>query len=131
MKDSPLCTIINKTKGTPTPVGVPFVSIKKKILGLKYDLSISFLSSQKQRKINRIYRGIDKTTNILSFPISKISGEITFDLKTIKKESCLFEMSYPQFLKYLFIHGCLHLKGFTHSSTMEREEKKFLDLFSR
>jgi len=33
-------------------------------------------------------------------------------------------------LKYLFIHGLLHLKGFEHSSTMEKEEKKYMRLFS-
>jgi len=39
-------------------------------------------------------------------------------------------MSYSKFIKYLFIHGLLHLKGFEHSSIMEKEEKKFLDMLS-
>jgi len=75
--------ITNKTKGKLP--SLPFVSIKNIILGEKYSLSIASISSQKQRKINRIYRGINKTTNILSFPLSKNSGEITFDLAKIKK----------------------------------------------
>ena len=126
---SDFCTITNKTKGKLP--SLPFVSIKNKILGKKYDLSISFVSAKKQKEVNRTYRGINKTTNILSFPISKTSGEITFDLSKVKKDAPLFKMTYPNFLKYLVIHGCLHLKGFEHSSTMEKEEKKFLDLFSR
>lgn len=130
MKGSDFCTIINKTRSTPTPVGVPFVSIKNAILGEKYDLSISFISARKQKEINLTYRGINKSTNILSFPISKNSGEITFDLNKVKKDAPLFKMSYPKFLKYLLIHGLLHLEGFEHSSTMEKEEKKYLDLFS-
>lgn len=122
------CTIINKTKGKLPRL--PFVSMKDKVLNSKYDLSVSFVSSATQRRLNRTYRGKDKTTNILSFTLSKTSGEITFDLAQVKRDAPSFSMPYSQFLKYLFIHGCLHLKGFEHSSTMEKEEKKFLKLFS-
>ncbi len=118
----------NKTKGKLPSLS--FVTIKNKILGEKYDLSIVFLSPYKQKKINRNYRGINKTTNILSFPLSKNKGEITFDLEKVKKEAHLFKMTCPRFLIYLLIHGCLHLKGFEHSSTMKKEEKKFLRLLS-
>ena len=128
MRSESFCTITNKTKGKLP--SLPFVSIKNKILGEKYELDITFLSAQKQKEINQKYRGINTTTNILSFPLSNTSGEITFDPIKIKKEAPLFDMNYPQFLKYLVIHGCLHLKGFEHSSTMEREEKKYLRFFS-
>lgn len=130
MTRSDSCIISNKTKGASIQVGVPFVSIKNKILGEKYDLEAIFLTPKEQAKINETYRGKKGTTNILSFPLSKTSGQITFDPSKIKKDAHLFDMSYPQFLKYLFIHGCLHLKGFEHSSTMEREEKKYLKFFS-
>ena len=127
MTSTDFCTVINKTKGKLPRL--PFVTIKEKILGHKYDLSISFLSAKEQKKINNKYRGKNKTTNILSFPLSINSGEITFDLVIVRKEAPLFDMSYSQFLKYLFIHGCLHLKGFVHSSTMEKEERKYLRMF--
>lgn len=130
MADKDFCAILNTTKGTPTPVGVPFALIKNKILGSKYDLSVSFLSANAQKKLNKTYREKNKSTNILSFPLSKNSGEITFDLSLVKSGAKDFDMSYSQFLKYLFIHGCLHLKGWQHSSTMEKEEKKYLKIFS-
>jgi len=129
MKDAS-CTIVNKTKSTQAHAGVPFVSIKNKILGSSYDLSVSFITSLAQRKLNRTYRHKDKTTNILSFPLSKTSGEITFDLAQVKRDAPEFGMSYTKFLKYLFIHGCLHLKGYVHSSTMDKAERKFLAMFS-
>jgi len=128
MLNTELCTITNKTKGKLPRL--PFVSIKNAVLGEKYEFGVSFISSAAQRKINMTYRGKDTTTNILSFPLTKTSGEITFDLKKVKKDAPLFDMTYPQFLKYLFIHGLLHLKGYDHSSTMERQEKKFLKQFS-
>jgi len=128
MTDTGFCTIKNKTKGHLPRC--PFVSIKNKILGEKYELGLSLLTPNEQKKINMKYRGINSTTNILSFPLSESSGEITIDPLKLKKDAPLFDMSYTQFFKYLFIHGCLHLKGFEHISTMERQEKKYLKMFS-
>ncbi len=128
MVDKGFCIIKNNTKGKLP--SLPFVSIKNKILGEQYELGITFLTPQKQKEINKKYRGKNETTNILSFPLSKNSGEITLDPSKVRRDAPLFDMSYPQFLKYLVIHGCLHLKGFEHSSTMERQEKKYLKILS-
>ena len=128
MPDREFCTILNTTKGKLPRL--PFVYIKETILGKKFELGVSFLSPNKQKELNNKYRGIDKTTNILSFPLTKNSGDITFDLKKVKKDAPLFNMTYPEFLKYLFIHGLLHLKGFDHSSIMEKQEQKYLKMFS-
>lgn len=121
-------TILNKTKGKLPRL--PFVSIKNKILGEKYDLSLSILGAREQRKINKTYRNIDTTTNILSFVLSKKSGEITLDPVKIKKDAILFNMTYDQFLVFIFIHGCLHLKGLNHSSKMELLEEKYFKIFN-
>ncbi len=121
-------TILNKTKGKLPRL--PFVSVKNKILGEKYELSLTILGAIEQRKINRIYRGIDETTNILSFVLSKKSGEITLDPVKIKKDAILFNMTYDQFLIFLFIHGCLHLKGLKHGSKMELQEDKYFKIFN-
>jgi len=121
-------TITNKTKGKLPRL--PFVSIKNKILGKNYELGLILLTSQKQKQINLKYRGKNETTSIFSFPLSENSGEITIDPNKIKKDSPFFNMTYLQFFKYLFIHGCLHLKGFEHSSIMEKEEEKYLRMFS-
>lgn len=128
MPETEFCTITNTTKGKHP--SLPFVYMKEAILGKKYELGVSFISSKKQKEINFKTRNIDKTTNILSFPLSKNSGEITFDLSKVKKDAPLFEMTYPKFLKYLFIHGLLHLKGLDHGAIMERQEQKFLKMFS-
>jgi probable rRNA maturation factor len=123
-----LFTILNKTKGKLPRL--PFVSVKNKILGEKYELSLTILEAREQRKINRIYRGLDETTNILSFVLSKSSGEITLDPVKIKKDAILFNMTYDQFLIFLFIHGCLHLKGLEHGSKMELQENKYFKIFN-
>ncbi|MEK9171906.1 MAG: rRNA maturation RNase YbeY [Patescibacteria group bacterium] len=90
--------------------------IKNKVLGINYELSLVFASDALTRRLNRIYRGIDKPTNILAFPLSKTSGEIFINRSRAK----------PFSVKYLFIHGLLHLKGMGHGDTMEQAEKKIL-----
>ena len=60
-----------------------------------------------------------KTSNVLSFELSEDSGEILI---------CP-DAAAPYTLAYLFIHGCLHLKGLAHSDTMEREEDRILKKF--
>lgn len=128
MADTNNCHIVNKTKCKHP--SLPFLSIKNYILGQNYDLDIAFVSKSFQKNLNQTYRKIDNTTNILSFPLSKKSGLITFDINKIKKETSIFNMTFPLLLKYLFIHGCLHLKGFSHSSKMELEENKIMNKFS-
>jgi probable rRNA maturation factor len=96
-----------------------FESIKNAALGKRYELSLVFLSKPQMRRINRIYRGKDKPTNILSFPLDKKSGEIFICPAVIE----------PAELMPLFIHGLVHLKGFDHGSKMEREERQILKEF--
>jgi probable rRNA maturation factor len=123
-----LFTILNKTKGKLPRL--PFVSVKNKILGEKYVLSLAFLNPKDQRRINQTYRRIEETTNILSFVLTKNSGEITMDPQKIKKDAILFNMTYDQFLIFLFIHGCLHLKGLEHSSKMKLLENRYFKTFN-
>ena len=128
MEHSGFCTIKNNTKGKLPRL--PFVSMKNKILGEDYEFGLTILTSKKQKEINFKHRGKNQTTNILSFPLSPTSGEITMDPIKVHHDAPLFDMSYSKFFKYLVIHGMLHLKGFEHSSTMEKEEKKYLKMFS-
>jgi probable rRNA maturation factor len=128
MAESGFCIISNKTKSKLPRL--PFIDMKDKILGTDYQLGLTFISSQKQRSLNYNYRKINKTTNILSFPLSENSGDITIDPIEAKRDAPLFFMDYSSFLKYLFIHGLLHLKGYKHSSTMVKEERKYFKLFS-
>lgn len=109
---------------------LPFSHLKDAILGKKYELSIVFATPAVSRKLNKEYRGKDYPTNILSFPLSKTSGELVISLSTVRRDAPKFEKSYPKFLCFLMIHGMLHLKGFEHGSTMERQEELFSKKFN-
>ena len=93
-----------------------FEKIKNKVLGNDYELSLVFAADTLTRRLNRTYRGIDKPTNILAFPLSKTSGEIFINRSRAK----------PFGVEYLFSHGLVHLKGMKHGATMEQTEKKLL-----
>lgn len=99
-----------------------FKKIQADILGQSYDLSVVFLVDKDMRRAMKYrYKKIagKKTSNVLSFPLSKTSGEILICPTAAQ----------PFSLNFLFIHGCLHLKGRTHGATMEREESRILKKF--
>lgn len=97
-----------------------YKKIKEYILGKRYDLSFAYVSPAAMRRAMKYKKNRSSTTsNVLAFPLSKTSGEILICRQAAK----------PYSLAYLFIHGCLHLKGFKHSATMEREECRVLKRF--
>jgi probable rRNA maturation factor len=119
--------IVNKAQ-----INIPalkFRLIKEATLGKTYDLNVIFTTPARIMKLNKIYRDINKPTDILSFPISKNEGEIYLCLNEARKEAKKFDRPFENFVLFLFIHGCVHLKGYDHSSTMNSIEKKFRKKF--
>lgn len=112
--------ISNKTK-TILP-RTPFRAIKDASLGKSYDLTVTFVSPSHIEKLNIQYRNKKGPTDILSFPLSKTEGEIYISPTVSRKEAKKFDRSYENFIAFLFIHGCVHLKGYDHGATMERIE---------
>ncbi|MEK7186944.1 MAG: rRNA maturation RNase YbeY [Patescibacteria group bacterium] len=110
-------SIFNNTKKSVPKV--PFEKIKKKVLGESYELSLVFVGDALSRRLNQVYRGKDKPTNVLSFPITKNSGEIFINLARAK----------PFGPAHLFIHGILHLKEMQHGAKMEKKERALLKAF--
>ena len=120
-------SITNTTKGKLP--SLPFKAIKEDILGKKYFLSIAYVDKEASQKINKKYRDIDNPTNILSFLLHKNGGEIILCLPVIKREAKNFEKTSDQFLGFLIIHGMLHLKGYEHSSRMNKAEEKYYEKY--
>ena len=119
-------TVIRKNGQLPA---VPYLSIKEKILGKNYSLTIIFCTPAESKLKNKTYRDKDYPTNILSFPLDKNEGEIYISLSTARADAKNFDMTYQKFLHLLVIHGILHLKGHDHSSTMEKLEDSYLNKF--
>ncbi|MAI29869.1 MAG: rRNA maturation RNase YbeY [Rickettsiales bacterium] len=91
----------------------------------KYYISVLLTNNNGIKKINRRYRKINKSTNVLSFSqnderfITKktskiILGDIVISLEKIKKESKLQNKQSSDHLTHMVIHSLLHLLGFNH-----------------
>jgi probable rRNA maturation factor len=125
--ESNTVSITKITKGKVP--SLPFSAVKDYVLGKKYDLSLVFADEKTAQNLNIERRGKDYVPNILSFPYGKDFGEIFIHLPTAKKQAPDFEMGFEEYILFLFIHGCLHLKGMEHSSTMEKRERTILNKF--
>lgn len=120
-------TINRLTKGKLP--SLPFLAVKNHILGKSFELSLAFLNLQTMKKLSSQYKGDNTHTNILTFPLSKTEAEILMNLQTVRSKAKDFDMKYQEHLLFLFIHGCLHLKGYKHGPEMETLEEKLLVKF--
>ena len=121
-------TMTVSAKGTLP--SVPFLALKEKILGKKFELSIRFVAPAEAQGLNIAHRNKDYIPNTLSFPLSETSGEIILCRSAIRKQYKDFDMTYDNYMTFIVIHSMLHLKGFEHGSTMERKERDLLALFT-
>jgi probable rRNA maturation factor len=87
-----------------------------------YDISIAYLDKEDLRELNKKYRNLDRTTNILSFVYEKeptLKGEIIISSYSVEKKG-------ENFLK-LYIHGLLHLAGYDHMENKDRVKMRNLE----
>ena len=110
---------------------LPFFELKNHILGEDYSLSLVFPDRKLSIQLHEEWKGKKDPVNILSFPLSEDEGEIFITLSKARSDAKNFNHSYEDHLAFLFIHGCLHLKGMDHGDKMEEEEKKFFSLYKK
>ncbi len=114
--------------------------------GLSFDtsgavISILFVGDEKMRELNRTYRGIDRTTDVLSFsqlegpsPSEEAAdlGDIVISPAQAKRQAAEIGKSLDQEIALLLIHGLLHLIGYDHEKNryqagkMRQKEKELL-----
>lgn len=97
------------------------------------ELSILLTTDGAIRKLNALYRGKDKPTNVLSFPAddSLMLGDIAVAYGVTAREAKAEHKTLTAHLSHLVVHGVLHLLGYDHEDekdavTMERRERKIL-----
>ncbi len=102
-----------------------YESIVRDVLGSDFSLSIVLIGDALAEKLNTTHRNKMYPANVLTFPLTKSSGEIFLNIAKIRREARRYESTPSDHAKYLLIHGCLHLKGYTHGSTMDTAEDYF------
>lgn len=111
-----------------------------------YEISIIFIDNEEIKEINKDTRGIDKVTDVLSFPMLEypngqvfkdiynmenlspsdfnedalILGDMAISLEKALEQSEEYGHSFKREVCYLVVHSVLHLLGYDH---MEKEDK--------
>jgi probable rRNA maturation factor len=92
------------------------------------------------RELNKEFRGIDKPTNVLSFPAPEMDsaddddtapralGDIAIAYETLRREADEEAKPFLHHLSHLAVHGFLHLVGYDHETDDEAEEMEALEI---
>ncbi|HUO02437.1 MAG TPA: rRNA maturation RNase YbeY [Rhizomicrobium sp.] len=101
-----------------------------------YSLTVLLSSDRKLKSLNRDFRGLDKATNVLSFPATanrdKYRGDVALALGVTRREAKASAKRVADHATHLVVHGVLHLAGYDHvrvrdAKKMEALEIKILD----
>jgi probable rRNA maturation factor len=98
------------------------------------ELSIVLLDDAGQQKLNRKWRGIDKPTNVLSFPqiepfgpVAGLLGDIVLARETLEREAAALEITFAHHFTHLVVHGFLHILGYDHLEDAEAAQMESLE----
>ena len=99
------------------------------------EVSVTFTDNEKIQKINNEFRGIDKPTDVLSFPLTDYEatevpladeldgslGDIVISLERAKEQAEEFGHSFEREIAFLTVHSMLHLLGYDHVNGEEED----------
>lgn len=117
----------------------------------KLSITITLTTPQNIQEINKVYRKIDKATDVLSFPMFEkdeldqkiqkkdfahedILGDIIISIEQVEKQAIEYGHSFERELSYMLVHGFYHLMGYDHIQEADKikmrpkEEKILADL---
>lgn len=105
------CEAVLQTEGFPEPA----------------EVSVSFISNDEIRNLNRDFRSVDSVTDVLSFPLgengvydrnpetgSLLLGDIVISMQKAEQQAELYGHTLQREVAYLTVHSMLHLLGYDH-----------------
>jgi probable rRNA maturation factor len=82
--------------------------------------TIAFVSDKTSRQLNRRFRGIDRATDVLSFPTEDSDktnlGDIAISVDTAAQQARENGLKFDEEVAQLILHGLLHLSGYDHET---------------
>ena len=124
-------SIVDREEFIDGPGREELVGLVKRILAYldlsaRSELCVSLVSDGDMRELNRRYRQIDATTDVLCFPQKSdvnpdLLGDIVISYQTALRHSRRLEITVEEELRLLIVHAVLHLLGFDHKKKKERE----------
>jgi len=115
-----------------------FLARAQAAVRLRGHVSVLLTTDKAIRSLNRQFRGLDKPTDVLSFPAAELvqdqkknkeknAGDLAISVPTARRQSTACGHSLATELKVLILHGLLHLAGYDHESDkgqMARRERR-------
>jgi len=80
--------------------------------------TIAFVSDKRIRELNHQFRGVDKATDVLSFPEDDPDslGDVAISVETAARRAKDNGLSFDNEIAQLILHGLLHLSGYDHET---------------
>lgn len=128
--------ISNEQKDVKIPTGVRMlvrrccnaVLINEDFSG-SAEISVTFVNDEQIRALNKQYRNIDRSTDVLSFPLgidgvydvnndtgAQMLGDIVISMQHAVEQSKLYGHSLNREIGFLTVHSMLHLLGYDHEA---------------
>ncbi len=105
-----------------------------------YEISLNLVDDGEMRRLNHEHRGLNRTTDVLSFPQYEsfdeimpgpdgdtILGDIVISLETLDRRCRMRGEDRGHEMVGLLVHGALHLIGYDHSAVSARREMRRLE----
>lgn len=104
-------------------------------------ISVHIIGDTKMTQLNRIYRGKNKTTDVLSFPAQEGAwggkqehdlGDIFISAAKIRRQAKVWHVTAAEEFTRMLVHGVLHILGYDHITKQEAavmfgKQEQYLD----
>lgn len=110
------------------------------------EVSVSFVDNTEIRRLNKLYRNKDKSTDVLSFPLGEngvydinnetgacLLGDVVISIETAIRQANMYNHSLEREVGFLTVHSMLHLLGYDHETSsldaakMREKEEQVLE----
>ena len=148
-------TIVNKQKEVKIPTGIRMLCRRACAAVLKgegivgnVEIDLSFVNDEEIRRLNKDFRNIDASTDVLSFPLSDeenkefnpatnawMLGDVIISVEHAARQAEEYGHSFQREIAFLTVHSVLHLLGYDHVNggieaeiMREKEENVLLEM---
>ncbi|MER1976873.1 rRNA maturation RNase YbeY [Pseudocitrobacter faecalis] len=98
------------------------------------EVTIRLVDTAESHELNLTYRGMDKPTNVLSFPFEAppgmempLLGDLIICRQVVEREAKEQNVSLDSHWAHMVVHGSLHLLGYDHIQDDEAEEMEGIE----
>jgi probable rRNA maturation factor len=120
-------------EGLATRAAAALAQLARELANPRLSASLLFADDAEVHALNREWRGKDKPTNVLSFPMltrsellalapegpPELLGDVALALETCQREAAERDIPLEHHATHLIVHGLLHLAGYDHEISSE------------